>query len=407
MTTEIGFGLDGCVYKPGFCKSTHKYPKREYISKVMKQGREKAELESLRYLNLNLSALDPEMNYFISDPELCALSQSDSFNFEMARNEQECKDIEKPYYAVNYIDGGEDLFIILSGIYSMYENGDYLPLPEWNDFLFAFKNIFEGIKLLNENGIYHMDIKPDNIVYDSSSNPAKFKLIDFGLSRTRANPPINTVGTVKYIPPEMYMFPNKNLGLMDIKSQYNYFFNEVNQAGEIYISDKPSIAYYTELSDEQKYEKADVWALGMTLIDLYNGMIECPNFTDKELEIYGDIPLLAKKMIDPYVHSRITIRNALIEYNKIIFKIDNYFYEMQQAEQGQAEQGQAEQGQAEQQARQVQARQRNRSITNDKPSAKKFKSIIGGISNKKKQTKKKTKNTKSKKSKKIKSKNLS
>jgi hypothetical protein len=148
--TEIGYGLDGCVYKPGFCKTTHKYPERDYISKVMKKGKAKAESEMSNYINLNLLALDPTMKYFISNPELCELSQSDSFKFEMARKEVECKYIPKPYYAVNYIDGGEDLYVILNGIYTMYENNDYLPLVEWNNLFFGLYNIFEGIELLNK-----------------------------------------------------------------------------------------------------------------------------------------------------------------------------------------------------------------------------------------------------------------
>jgi serine/threonine protein kinase len=414
--TEIGYGLDGCVYKPGFCKTTHKYPERDYISKVMKKGKAKAESEMMLYINLNLLTLDPDMKYFISNPELCELSQSDSFKFEMARKEVECKHIPKPYYAVNYIDGGEDLFVILSGIYTMYENNDYLPLVEWNNLFFGLYNIFEGIELLNKNGIYHMDVKPDNIVYDTSSDPPQFKLIDFGLSRTKANPPTKTIGSFKYTPPEMYMFPSSKLP--NTRAQYDYFFNEVNRSGEILLRDKPNIGYYNDLPDEKKYEKADVWALGMTLIDLYNAMVECPKFTDEELEIYSDIEQLAYAMIDPYIHSRITIKNAVIEYRKIITKIDTHFFEMQQAEQAaqmQAKQAQAKQAQAkqaqvekedqsqvkpEEQPQVIPARQRNRNITFEEPGAKRFKSINGGKKKTKRNGLKKVK--KAKKSKKIK-----
>lgn len=362
--TEVGYGLDGCVYNPGFCKTTHKHPERNYISKVMRQGREKAELEAMRYDNLNLSALDPEMNYFISDPELCALSQMDSFKFEMARKEQQCKEIIKPYYAVNYVDGGQDLFVIISSIYDLYELGDFLPLTKWNEYLHAFKNIFEGIKILNENGIYHLDVKPDNIVFDTSSNPPKFKLIDFGLSHTKANPPTKTVGSFKFIPPEMYMLPNKNLGLMDTKSQYNYFFYTVNASDKIYLLKKPSVSYYESLTFEQKYEKADIWALGMTLIELYNTMVECPNYTDEELIVYGDIGQLAYSMIDPFVETRITTEDALIEYNRILSNIDVHFAMQNQAQQ---------QAQQNQQVTPIQSRKRNYNTSNGEPSAKKSK----------------------------------
>lgn len=313
---EIGYGLEGCVYKPGFCKSNHKHPERGYISKVFKTGKNKVDAEIQRYASLNLSAIDPEMKYFISEPEVCDLDPTDSSSFETARKETDCKHIPKAYYALNYIDGGQDLFVILSQIYDMYEVGQFLPLTKWNEYLYAFKNVFEGIKLLNENGIYHMDVKPDNIVFDNFHDPPLFKLIDFGLSHTDANPPIKTLGSFKYIPPEMYMFPRP--GLPDTYSQYYYFFNNKNASGETTILEQPMVEYYEHLTDEEKYTKADVWALGMTLLDIHNIINGSPNYTEKELDIYNGLVTLAHKMIDPYVESRITIAEALNEYNTFL-----------------------------------------------------------------------------------------
>ena len=165
-TVEIGYGGDGCVYKPGFCKTSSK---RNYISKVMYKEKY-IEKELAKYAELNLSTLDPKMEYFIYDPELCELSDEDMLKLKRAIKNPECKYIN-PRYALNYLYGGEDLHLLLSDI------ADDVPLTVWNDYLYGFKNIFDGIKLLHENGIYHMDIKPDNIVFDKET--AQFKLIDF------------------------------------------------------------------------------------------------------------------------------------------------------------------------------------------------------------------------------------
>ena len=180
---EIGYGLEGCVYKPGFCKSNHKHPERGYISKVFKTGKNKVDAEIQRYASLNLSAIDPDMKYFISEPEVCDLDPTDSSSFETARKETDCKHIPK--------------------------------------------------------------------AFDNFHDPPLFKLIDFGLSHTDANPPIKTLGSFKYIPPEMYMFPRP--GLPDTYSQYYYFFNNKNASGETTILEQPMVEYYEHLTDEEKY----------------------------------------------------------------------------------------------------------------------------------------------------------
>jgi len=264
-TVEIGYGGDGCVYKPGFCKTS----KRNYVSKVMYKERNIAkELE--KYAELNLSSLDPKMEYFIYDPELCELSDEDMRKLKRAITNPECKYIN-PRYALNYVDGGQDLHVILSDI--------DLPLTAWNDYLYAFKNIFDGIKLLHENGIYHMDIKPDNIVFDKET--AQFKLIDFGLSRTLANPPKKPVGSFNYIPPEMEDMP----------------------IGE-------------------KYKNSDCFALGVTLLDIYNVILR-GSYQDEELEKYREIEELALRMTEQNVKYRLTdIDEALAEYINILLILD-------------------------------------------------------------------------------------
>jgi serine/threonine protein kinase len=65
------------------------------------------------------------------------------------------------------------------------------------------------VQLINDTGVCHRDLKPDNILYDREST--SIKLIDFGVSklvinrRKRSKDPMWTVtGTIQYKAPEMF-----------------------------------------------------------------------------------------------------------------------------------------------------------------------------------------------------------
>jgi len=315
--TEIAVGMDGCVYKPSFsCEKGHKYPKKNYISKLMIKGKLGVNSEINNYLKLGLNEIDPAMNYFISQPEECSLTADDTESFRISK--RKCNMVSPPYYAINYLDGGDDLFVIIDKIYDSYENsGSALHLDVINDYLFAFNNVLEGVSLLNENGIYHLDIKPDNIVLDMSADPPRFKLVDFGNSRTVNNPPTNTFGTPTYIPPEMYMFaiPEKNI---TIKNRYEDFFKKVANTLTIPINNQPPLSYYESLSSSEKYIKADIWALGMTLLDIYNAIMAGPYPAEKK-NIYQLFKTeIIDRMLETDVDSRLTIQETLDLYNDFL-----------------------------------------------------------------------------------------
>ncbi|KAF8987495.1 kinase-like domain-containing protein, partial [Cyathus striatus] len=83
----------------------------------------------------------------------------------------------------------------------------------------VFRQILNGVEHIHSKGIFHCDLKPDNIIYSS-----KMKIIDFGLS---TNKPTRSgmVGTYPYMAPEIF-----------------------------------------QSSEEWDCEKADVWSLGMILM---------------------------------------------------------------------------------------------------------------------------------------------
>ena len=129
-----------------------------------------------------------------------------------------------------------------------------LTLESIPSFLIAVKNIFEGLKELNKNGVYHNDIKPSNIVLDKD----KFKLIDFGAAffktdksilkiHSNAPPELSEFGfTPGYISPEFYYhklrmpwnyeFKNAEITVKDNKVVFDlqlYEYDEVNKKVKI------------------------------------------------------------------------------------------------------------------------------------------------------------------------------
>ncbi|KAK2759460.1 hypothetical protein FQN54_002938 [Arachnomyces sp. PD_36] len=120
------------------------------------------------------------------------------------------------------------------------------------------RQCLDALAYLHENGIMHRDIKPENIALQSLS-PVNVKLIDFGLAREGCI--ANTLcGTPGYIPQEI-----------------------VRGKG------------YTDL--------VDVWALGMTALDLLVGLL------DEELRRFGKQRSI--KNFDVYFHAVTQRRQTL------------------------------------------------------------------------------------------------
>jgi serine/threonine protein kinase len=243
---EIGRGGFGAVYKPGFkCKGAPRYPAKKYVSKVSKQG---ALAEYQNYQLLKLMAIDRDMKYFIGDAEQCELQGAEQKIIKKIPIEIATSHI------LNYVDGGISLREVLR-----------LPGLDYTAIFVKLENIFQGVALLHAHGIYHLDIKEDNIVFDQIS----MRLIDFGMSRTDEHPPTRLIGTLAYLPLEMHLIdkPDLNEKIFSLFIRTN-FLNYLADVGiDFYESrvDFPTLEYYNGLQPEDKYRKADIWALGIIL----------------------------------------------------------------------------------------------------------------------------------------------
>ncbi len=102
-------------------------------------------------------------------------------------------------FVMEYVDG-MDLASVLS------KRG---PLPV-TEACFYIYQAARGLKAAHALGIYHRDIKPDNLMLDLSSGKKLVKILDFGLAKAASEGPVATsrttdgsmLGTVDYMAPE-------------------------------------------------------------------------------------------------------------------------------------------------------------------------------------------------------------
>lgn len=73
-----------------------------------------------------------------------------------------------------------------------------------NDASRSMKEMVEALNYLHLKKIVHRDLKPENLLFESKSDTAAIKLIDFGLAGSCADHPLKTpCGTPNYVAPEI------------------------------------------------------------------------------------------------------------------------------------------------------------------------------------------------------------
>ena len=215
--------------------------------------------------------------------------------------------------------------------------------------LVPFENLFRAIHLLNENNIYHCDIKPDNIVFDERTGT--FKLIDFGLAifdHISNTDSISEGMTTGFISPEFYYRKLRQYigyGFIEDRSEfkknddeteitftpneYVYVFNKFEKKNEN-ETEKIQTSYYKTLFETNNpliYSKNDIWALGCVLkyiinviVDLFNK--ESKTSTEKEINYFKIIITklneVIKKILILDVEKRPDTMDALALYTDFL-----------------------------------------------------------------------------------------
>ena len=146
------------------------------------------------------------------------LNKDDKYKIEVEINEK-LKKLKIPN-VVEYINSGIDTITLKDKepkemkylILEYYPKGDLLKYIKHSGGLkeiyskVLFKKVLETIQLIHKEGIYHFDLKLNNILLDDKYNP---KIADFGLSKTVKesidNKFTGNFGTKIYKPPQMHL----------------------------------------------------------------------------------------------------------------------------------------------------------------------------------------------------------
>ena len=181
----IASGGFGCVFSPALKCQGKKTRGKNRISKLLTKKHAISEYNEIKNFKKKLDKISNYQNYFLlNDFDICKpakLTKSDleSFNEKCAalpKDNITKENINKSLdnvFALNMPNGGlpVDDFLI--------KHNSYKNIVKINNTLLKLLN--NGIIPMNNNNLYHCDIKDSNILIDSSST-LKARLIDWGLS---------------------------------------------------------------------------------------------------------------------------------------------------------------------------------------------------------------------------------
>lgn len=200
---KIGYGTYGCVVKPHIkCfiepNNNKKDIVRDLVSKIVNDEDDELAKTELKIYKA-IKKIDPKNKYFITFNNICYLKKNYildrndinvvndtktkrlNYNAKHNSNESNCAvDFTKKPINIIMMDGGSDLFDIMLNKKNLFTDVIYLLYSDLKNIL---THLLEGIKLLHENHMVHLDIKPKNIMLktvDDISLNARY--IDYGFT---------------------------------------------------------------------------------------------------------------------------------------------------------------------------------------------------------------------------------
>lgn len=188
-------GTYGCVFRPAYkcpapgSASTSKGPARKTVPKtVAKVFSKRKNYEDEIDVNDIITNVDPHGAFTLPIKEHCDIPNDMYPLGEMTKCSRHNFNSMNTVPQIVYPDGGLDL------------SADHTPFEK---IFVALEPVFKGLEALKAHKVVHQDIKPDNIVYDASTETCR--LIDFGVSIHASN--VFTDGNKRFLKHTYPFFP--------------------------------------------------------------------------------------------------------------------------------------------------------------------------------------------------------
>lgn len=169
----IAEGTYGCVFEPAQkCKG--ETFRRPGVSKLMDRSDAIDEIKEQE----KVDKIDPTFEYHLRPPHMCGVDMNTFRDRENSlkdcRRMRQIPDNFSETVLLIMENGGESL-----QTYNKEKLGSKTSRQKI-DYICGMKNLFKGLVDFSKNNFMHLDIKPDNVLYNEETG--RFNFIDFGLS---------------------------------------------------------------------------------------------------------------------------------------------------------------------------------------------------------------------------------
>lgn len=379
----VGQGSYGCGFIPAIPCIGDKGRPQDTFTKLMEAEDAKVEMSMVQHLKF----IDPEQKYCLYPKTIC---EPKAYALTAEDNVMACKKVA----AMRPRTNADLKFILSTGDFALLQTpigGEELgkikvPKERLNEFLASLQNLFKGLYKFHQFGLYHFDIKWDNILVKEVNGKYIPRFIDFGLSRT-ASELVKDAEYPMNRPYEIWPYEFRLYELYDeimnggsallIPMLFSGQVNPINDIEEMYLKNKYTIAqdgpphmpsgvyfYKGEHTHDNKYyrrmfntiidninaggievlkkylEKVDVFSFGLCLASVFYmrtryiskfGKVFMVKPNDDmipvtDLNTYNCVKgfyEVIKGMLYPNPDERYTMREALYEYQEFLKSVKN------------------------------------------------------------------------------------
>jgi len=176
----IGQGSYGCVHKPSLkCKNETGINYVNKVSKILSKSDAKKEIGEYS----KVSKADKKNKFYLGKPTDCEVDEVQSNINAIKRCTISDRAIHRlsQYQLILMEDGGENIVTYTDKMRNWSRSE--MSTEHCEKFALEALRLFAGLKTFLDNGLVHFDLKPQNIVYNATTNRLNF--IDFGLMKSK------------------------------------------------------------------------------------------------------------------------------------------------------------------------------------------------------------------------------